>query len=131
MARAIAVACLVFAVAGGVIDGALALFDDTASVAGNTFVTDTLAPPTGVSATPGATITIDWTATTDTYATGHRVLRGTAPGGPYSQIAEITPRTTVTYIDSPAAGTYYYVVRAYKLTNWESVNSSEVSAATP
>ena len=95
----------------------------------NSFVADLLAPPTGLTAACGTTITLDWTATVDTYATGHRVFRSTTPGGPYSQIAEITPRTTVTYDDTPAAGTYYYVARAYYLS-WESVDSNEAEGAT-
>ncbi len=94
---------------------------------GNTLTTDALDPPTGLTATSGATITLDWTATPDTYASGHRVLRSATSGGPYSQIAEVTPRTTTTYVDSPADGTYYYVVRAFYLS-WESANSNEDSA---
>ena len=95
----------------------------------NSFAADILAPPTGLTAACGTTITLDWTATVDTYATGHRVFRATTPGGPYSQIAQITPRTTVTYDDTPAPGTYYYVVRAYYLS-WESVDSNEAEGAT-
>jgi len=106
----------------------LGLFSDTAQVQNSIFGTDTLNGPTSLSATGGPTISLSWTATSDTYASGHRVLRGTAAGGPYTQIAEVTPRTTTTYIDSPAPGTYYYVVRAFKLDNWESANSNESSA---
>ena len=95
----------------------------------NSFTADILAPPTGLTAACGTTITLDWTATVDTYATGHRVFRATTPGGPYSQIAQITPRTTVTYDDTPAAGTYYYVVRAFYLS-WESVDSNEAEGRT-
>ena len=104
-------------------------FTNPTSNDANSFVADLLAPPTGLTAACGTTITLDWTATVDTYATGHRVFRATTPGGPYSQIAEITPRTTVTYDDTPAAGTYYYVVRAYYLS-WESVDSNEAEGAT-
>lgn len=106
---------------------ALARFTDTLSVPANTFATDTLDPPTGPTASGGTSIVLTWTATTDTYASGHRVLRGTTAGGPYTQIAEVTPRTTTTYTDNPAAGTYFYVVRAF-YQNWESVNSNEASA---
>ncbi len=95
----------------------------------NSFTADILAPPTGLTAACGTTITLDWTATVNTYATGHRVFRATTPGGPYSQIAQITPRTTVTYDDTPAPGTYYYVVRAY-YQSWESVDSNEAEGAT-
>jgi hypothetical protein len=77
-------------------------FTNPTSNDANSFVADLLAPPTGLTAACGTTITLDWTATVDTYATGHRVFRATTPGGPYSQIAEITPRTTVTYDDTPA-----------------------------
>ena len=104
-----------------------AIFTGSTSVTPNDFASDTLNPPTGLTATGGASASLSWTATADTYASGHRVLRGTATGGPYTQIAEVTPRTTTTYIDSPAAGTYYYVARAF-YQSWESVNSNEVSA---
>ena len=107
--------------------GGLALFTDPATVPGNTFTTDTLDPPTGLTAAGGTSVTLDWTATADTYAGGHRVLRSTTAGGPYTQIAEITPRTTTTYVDTPAAGTYYYVVGAF-YQSWESANSNEASA---
>lgn len=104
-----------------------AIFTGTTSVTPNDFATDTLNPPTSLTATSGASVNLSWTATANTYASGHRVLRGTATGGPYTQIAEVTPRTTTTYIDSPAAGTYYYVARAF-YQSWESVNSNEASA---
>jgi hypothetical protein len=104
-----------------------ASFVDQAQDGGNTLATDTLSPPTGLSATSGASISLSWTATTDTYAAGHRIFRATASGGPYSQIAQVTPRTNTTYVDSPSNGTYYYLARAY-YQSWESVNSSQVSA---
>ena len=103
---------------------ALAFFTDTFANGANTFTADTLDPPAGLAASGGASITLNWTATVDTYASGHRVLRGTATGGPYTQIAEVTPRTTTTYTDNPASGTYYYVLRAF-YQNWESGNSNE------
>lgn len=104
-----------------------ALFTDTAQIQNSAFTTDTLNAPTGLTAGGGASITLNWTATTDTYASGHRVFRGTAAGGPYTAIADVTPRTTTTYIDNPTSGTYYYVLRAF-FQNWESVNSNEASA---
>ena len=54
------------------------------------------------------------------------MYRATATGGPYTQIAQLTPHTTVTYNNSPGIGTFFYVVRAY-YQNWESANSNEVS----
>lgn len=128
MLRYALVAAAVLAVVAVLSGAALALFGDAPSVPANTFSADTLSSATGVGATTGASITLNWTATSDTYATGHRIFRGTVSGGPYTQIAQVTPRTTVTYTDSPAPGTYYYVLRAYKLTNWESANSSQASA---
>ena len=105
-----------------------AAFGDPVTSTANLFATDTLDPPTALSATvAGTTVNLAWTATPDSYATGHRVLRGTVSGGPYTQIAQVTPRTTTTYADSPGVGTFYYVVRAY-FQNWESVNSSQASA---
>lgn len=97
-----------------------AVGDNSASVVG----ADSLDPPTGLIATSDTTITLDWTATTDTYAAGHRIFRATDPGGPYVQIAEVTPRTTETYVDTPPVGTYYYVARAFT-THWESTDSNE------
>ncbi|MDP2674685.1 MAG: hypothetical protein Q8Q00_07240 [Dehalococcoidia bacterium] len=106
-----------------------AIWTGSTSVTPNDFASDTLDPPTGLTATGGSSsIVLNWTATVDTYASGHRVLRGTASGGPYTQIAEVTPRTNITYTDSPAVGTYYYVVRAF-YQSWESVNSNEATAA--
>jgi hypothetical protein len=105
----------------------LAVFTSSASDGGNVLAADTLAVPAGLTATGGTNIVLSWTATASTYAAGYHVLRGTATGGPYSQIAQVTPRSTVTYADSPSAGTYYYVVRAY-FQNWESANSNEATA---
>ena len=104
-----------------------ASFTATTDNTTNSFGGDTLDPPTSVTATGTGPVTIDWTATADTYATGHRVFRSTSTGGPYTQIATTTPRTTTSYIDNPASGTYYYVVRAYH-QGWESADSNEVTA---
>ena len=106
----------------------LAAFTSSATGSGS-FTTDTLSPPTGLSATGGAaSINLAWTATARTWASGYHVYRATASGGPYSQIATVTPRTTVTYVDTPADGTYWYTVRAY-YQGWESVDAGPVSAS--
>ena len=101
-------------------------FSDVTGNAGNALDADTIDPPTLLVATDGVTVTLDWTATADTYASGHRILRSSSPGGPYSQIAEITPRTTATYVDSAPEGTHYYVARSFH-GSWESANSNETS----
>jgi hypothetical protein len=113
-----------------VVGVSLALLTSTFANGANTFNTDTMAAPTSPSATGGSpNIILNWTATATTYAAGTNVLRATVSGGPYSQIAQVTPRTTATYTDTPGAGTYYYVLRSY-YQSWESANSSQVFAAT-
>jgi hypothetical protein len=107
---------------------ALARMTDGETVA-VTFSTETLDPPTNLdgTATLGLIVTLTWTATVDTRATGYQVLRSTTSGGPYTQIAAVTPRTTTTYIDVPIVpGTYHYVLRTY-FGSWTSVNSNQKS----
>jgi len=106
---------------------ASAAFTASTSNASSSLQSDALNPPTALGATGGGSVTLSWTATIDTYATGHRIFRSSTPGGPYTQVAQITPRSTTTFVDSPPNGTYYYVARAYAST-WESANSNETSA---
>jgi hypothetical protein len=100
----------------------------------NQLATATLVAPTGVSATVqsnGGTVRVAWTATSSTWASGHRVYRATSAGGPFSQIQQIAGRTTVTYDDVPGVGTFFYVVRGYydsNGANWASVDSAQASA---
>jgi hypothetical protein len=100
----------------------------------NQLATATLAAPTTVSATlqaNGGTVRIGWTATSSTWASGHRVYRATSAGGAYTLIQQIAGTATATYDDVPGVGIFYYVVRAYynaNGANWESVNSAQVSA---
>ena len=113
----------------------LALLTDSTQITNNTFTTDTLDPPTTLAATAGAsagTIDLSWTATVDTYASGYRVFRDTSSGGPYAQVAEVTPQSATTYQDTSLTPgtTYYYVLRSFYQT-WESVNSNEASATAP
>jgi fibronectin type 3 domain-containing protein len=83
------------------------------------------AAPTGLSAGPGNTqISLNWSASSG--ATGYRVKRGTASGGPYTQVA--TPGSTSYTDTSLTNGTvYYYVVSAVNGVG-EGANSSQVSA---
>lgn len=107
---------------------ASAVFADAATVESNAFTADTLNAPVGLgTSVSGASVTLNWTATADAYATGHRVFRSATSGSGYAQVAEVTPRTTTVYVNSPGAGTWYYVVRAY-YQSWESANSNEASA---
>lgn len=105
---------------------AIAAFSATAT-SGITLAADTLNGPTGVAAMGGCNLLLSWTATVDTYATGYRVLRATASGGPYTEIQQVTPRTAASTTDSPSTGTYYYVLKSY-YENWESSQTNAVSA---
>ena len=105
----------------------LARLTDTATST-KAISTDTLDPPTTLAATGGATASLTWTATTDTYATGNDLQRATVSGGPYSVVATITPRTTVATTDAPGSnGTYYYVLRSV-FQSWTSVNGNQAAA---
>src|SRR4029077_7901957 len=111
VALALVLAAVVRA-ASGIAEVSLARLPDAAAPT-LSVTTDTLDPPTSLSATGGAVALLSWTATVDTYATGYDVLRGSVSGGPYSVVGSITPRTTVTTGDTPpASGTWYYVVRS-------------------
>jgi len=105
---------------------ALALLTESETV-DSTFTTTTLNAPTGLSAAAALLLRVNlsWTATTDPRATGYQVLRGTANGGPYSQVATVTPKTATSYQDTvPLPGIYYYVLRTY-YDSWTSANSNQ------
>ena len=107
---------------------ALAVMTDNETVA-STFATETLDPPTSLTATAALLfrVNLSWTATVDVRATGYQVYRGTANGGPYSLITTISPRTTTTYQDTvPLPGLYYYVLKT-SFGSWTSVNSNQAS----
>ena len=109
-----------------VLPGSEASFSGVTANSGNAIGADTMDAPTALMATDGVTIQLDWTATADTYASGHRILRSSSSGGPYTQIAELTPRATVSYVDSAPEGTYYYVARSF-FGSWESTDSAETT----
>ena len=124
--RCLILLCLLTAAAFGALQvagRAAALLTNAKTVAANSFQLDTLNPPQAVIVGYSSN-TVSWVATTDTYASGHRVFRAASSGGPFTQIAQVTPRTTTTYADSPGPGTFYYVVRSY-FQSWESADSSE------
>jgi hypothetical protein len=108
--------------------GVGAVFTDAGTVGANDLTSDVLDPPTNFAAFPIALIRIDfaWTATPDAYAEGYHVYRATSAGGPYVEIAEVTPRASTAHSDSPGIGTFYYRVRAYA-GSWESVGSATIS----
>ena len=121
------VALIFLALSNSIVPTSASFSANTRNVS-NSFANDVLDAPSSLSASVAdGSVVLNWTATTDSYATGHRVFRSTASGGPYTQIAQVTPRTTTTYTDSPPNGTYYYVVRAY-YQGWQSAPSNQVSA---
>ena len=127
-AMAVFLAGFVLAGVGRPVTPVLALSTDAETVA-STFATETLDPPTGLAASAALLLRVNlsWTVTPDTRATGYQVLRGTASGGPYTQVATITSRTTTAYQDNvPLPGQYYYVLRTY-YASWTSVNSNQAS----
>jgi len=104
----------------------LAHFTDTATSTGSIAV-DTLAPPTGLSATGGATVTLTWTRSADTYATGYAIYRSATSGSGYVLDTTVTPGSATTATDSPGAGTWYYVVRT-TYASWTSAVSNQATA---
>jgi hypothetical protein len=89
------------------------------------FATATLKPPTNVAGTGGTGVSLSWTATTSTSATGYTLLRSSTSGSGYTNVKNITPRTTTTTTDNPGNGVWYYVLRSY-FESWTSASSNEV-----
>lgn len=88
----------------------------------------TPAAAAGLSATTASAtqINLSWNAVAG--VAGYRVFRGTASGGPYTQIgAVIAPNTAFADTTAVNGTTYYYVVRSYVAT-CESANSNQASA---
>lgn len=121
-------AALLCAALGSPVRPALAILTESESIS-STFTTTTLHAPTGLAASAALLLRVNltWTATTDARATGYQVLRGTASGGPYTQVATVTPASATTYQDTvPLPGIYYYVLRTY-YDSWTSSASNEAS----
>ena len=125
---AVVLATILLAGLGRPVPAALALMTETESVAA-TLTAEVLDPPTNLDVTGPLLIkTLTWTATVDIRATGYLVFRSTTNGGPYTQIATVTSRTTTTYVDVVIGlGTRYYVLQSY-YGSWTSVNSNQGSA---
>ena len=125
---AVALLAASFAGLGRPVQVTLALIVDAETVP-STFSTETLDPPTNLNATAslGLVVTLTWTVSPDTRATGYRILRATTSGGPYTQVGTATPRTATSFVDLPVVpGTYFYVLRTF-YGPWTSVNSNQDS----
>jgi hypothetical protein len=77
-------------------------------------------------------VSLSWTASTSSGVTGYNIYRGTASGGPYSQL-NTSLITGTSYTDSSvvAGQTYYYVAGAVNSSGTQSAYSSQASAAVP
>jgi hypothetical protein len=117
---------VLLAVVGTVVPMSLAQLTDSGSSVG-AFTAATLNPPTGVSATGGSSVSLSWTASTSTGATGYKVDRSTSLTGTYSQIGTATPIGAISYLDSPTPGTYWYRLSTY-IGSWTSATTTPVSA---
>ena len=88
------------------------------------------ATPTGLTVTSASPdgISLAWNAVTgDPTLYGYEVLRGDAPGGPYTQIARVTG-TSYTDTNVNQGATYFYAVRAVDQSFNRSGPSAEVKA---
>jgi hypothetical protein len=100
----------------------------TSSAAAHKVTSDTLSGPTGVTVKclgSAQRVTITWTATTDTYATGY-VIYGSYGGIESSQ--SVPGRTTTSYspVTAVPAGTAITIVSIYR--NWTSARTAAVAA---
>jgi hypothetical protein len=103
----------------------------------------TLAAPTGAAATTSACtkhdattiqVGVSWTATSSAFASGYTIMRGTAAGGPFSTVGNVSGRATVTFTDTSgtmAINTVYYYVVVATFASWSSGNSNVASVTTP
>lgn len=119
---ALALACLVAAA-----PVTLARFTSSPDTTG-TFTTGTIDPPTSLAASvSGTTVTLTWTPTVSTAATGYDVLRSSTSGSGYAVVSSVTPRSAASTTNNPGNGTWYYVLQSV-YQNWRSGSSNQASA---
>ena len=70
-------------------------------------------PPSNLQATTAGGVRLSWSASTDTALQGYHVYRASA-GGENFTLLNSEPISGTTYLDSPAAGEYKYMVRTVK-----------------
>jgi hypothetical protein len=124
--RAVVIACVASA-SLVVISIAQAGFNASAPAGGQAFSSATLSPPTALSGScSNGVASLTWSATPSTFADGYEILRGTASGGPYAHLANVSGRTTTSYSGGVSGNAkLYYVVRATK-QQWWSASTSQV-----
>jgi hypothetical protein len=113
---------------------AIAGFQDSAT-ATSAFTTAQLAAPTGLTATPGCAglaapkVTLGWTASSSTFATGYDIYRAVG-GGASTLLTSVSPRTTVAYVDNAVSlvTTYHYIVKT-RYAAWTAA-SAQANATT-
>lgn len=96
--------------------------------AGASFSTDSLAAPTGLSATPQCgllqyEIHLSWTATTSSWADGYEVTQATSSNGPFSVVPLPLggdPLATTRVVGSLEASTTYWFRVAATRGSWRS-----------
>jgi hypothetical protein len=88
------------------------------------FTSGSLQPPTGVGGTAGSSVSLDWTASSSSNATGYHLLRSSTSGSGYAQVKNVTPVSATAATDAPGFGTWYYVLDTY-LGGWTSAHSNE------
>lgn len=94
---------------------------------GGSATTGSIAAPTSLAVSQAAgLVTLTWTPTVTTAATGYDVLRSATSGSGYSVVSTVTPRTASTTTNSPGTGAWYYVLQA-SYQNWRSPSSNEAS----
>jgi hypothetical protein len=121
-------AAVIAALVVGAAPMTLARFTDAGEAAA-TFSTGSILPPTSVATSvSGGVVTLTWTPTTSSAATGYDVLRSSTSGSGYSVVGTVTPRTATTTTNSPGGGTWYYVLQS-SLENWRSSNSNQALAS--
>lgn len=77
-------------------------------------------------------VDLTWTASTSSGVTGYDIYRGTASGGPYSQInSSLVAGPSYTDSTVEAGQTYYYVAKAVNSSGAQSGYSTQASATVP
>jgi hypothetical protein len=76
--------------------------------------------------------TLNWTASASANVAGYNVYRGSAPGGPYTEVnSSLILSLTYNDVGVLAGQTYYYVATAVNNTGVESAYSNEAQSVIP